>query len=550
MLRSLLVRNYAIIDEIFIEWDDQLNIITGETGAGKSILLGALSLILGKRADTSVLFSLEEKCIVEAIFDISDYDLADFFEEADLEQFDEVIIRREIQQSGRSRAFINDSPVQLPVLKALTEQLVSLHGQKDSAEMNEQHFQMQVLDSMAQNTSALHQYQQAFTQWKADAARLASLRAEVEETTREQDLLQFEYEELEKVDPQKGEQEQIEQELGLLNQAEAIQEAVDESSRALEGDQFSVNSLLGRCISQLSGLSASVPAIQKVLERLESARIELDDIRATMEELLSEVEMDEEKVESLTDRLNELNRLQQKHRLSSADELPDLLSQIGARLEASQTRTEELEKLEASLNNQEEALFKMARTLSAKRNEAIPGLESAIMQLLPEVGMPEGKIQIDLSTGEELGSSGLDKISYGFTANKGAPLQPMHRIASGGEISRLMLVIKSIIAGHMSLPTLIFDEVDAGISGETAMRVGRLMEGLGRKHQIICITHLPQMAGRGKAHFRIFKEEDAGRTITKMKRLDGDQRIEAIARMIGGETLSESSLSNARELLN
>ncbi len=550
MLQSLKVKNYAIIDEISIDWDPSLNIITGETGAGKSILLGALSLILGKRADTSVLFREEGKCVVEAVFDVRGYGLKSFFLENELDYEDETIIRREISLQGRSRAFINDIPVQLPLLKELTEKLVSLHGQADSRELHDPQFQLDIIDHLAGITNQVGEYKRNYKNWNLDKKRLTFLRSEAEAAKREEDLLRFEYNELEKLSPETGEQEILEDELKTLQNAESILSSIQRVLNILDSEGSSVSSLLRQAINDLSDSGQFNQSIMELSDRLNSSKIEIDDIFNSLDQLSGTIEIDNERLEEVQGRIDELNRLQVKHRLNSADDLIQLMATIGSKLEQFESETEEAGQLAISIADQEKELKAEALVISSARNEASKALKNQVNQLLPEVGMSEGDFEPKLEKKASLDSNGMDELTFLFTANKGAPLQVLSKVASGGEISRLMLILKSIVAGKMALPTLIFDEIDTGISGETAMRVGKLMEQLGDKHQIICITHLPQMAGRGSSHFRIFKTEDSNKTTTKMHHLNAEERVEAIARMIGGDQLSENALSNARELLN
>lgn len=551
MLTSLFIQNYAIIDRLELQPDKGLTIITGETGAGKSILLGALSLVLGKRADTSVFHQAQEKCIVEATIEISSYDLQSFFLRHELDYDDTTLLRREINPQGKSRAFINDTPVNLTVLRELAGQLIDLHQQHETLDLANQDFQRQVLDAVAKQEEDAQAYRKRYQELLKQQKELHALKEADRQAQQEADYLAFQLQEvqaLELDDP--NEQDQLEEELDTLTHAEQIKQGLFEAQQALGDQDMSVIDMLGAVKSALKGLTAYHSSVASLYERLDGTLAELQDIQREMVHVEESVSLDEEQIQTIQDRLNEINRLEKKHGVTTLAELMRLQEEWESNQQGMTDRSDKIVALEKTIAAEQSALLQQAATLSANRQTAAKTLQQQVNPLLAEVGLPNARFEAMVSVQEEnLTRDGIDTIGFYFTANKGAAPQPIGKVASGGELSRLMLVIKSLVAASTALPTLIFDEIDTGISGAVALKVGELLSQLARHHQVAVITHLPQIASKGNKHFFVYKEEANGRTLTKLHELTGDQRIRAIAEMIGGDTPSEAALTNARELL-
>lgn len=551
MLTSLFIQNYAIIDRLELQPDKGLTTITGETGAGKSILLGALSLVLGKRADTSVLFNRAEKCIVEATVTLNNYALEHFFAQHELDYDDTTLLRREINPQGKSRAFINDTPVRLTVLRDLASQIIDLHQQHETLELGQQAFQRQVLDALAGHEKQMQAYRRAYRAYSADSKELKYLQEADRQAQQEADYLAFQLQEvkaLELEDPK--EQERLEEELDTLTHAEHIKQGLFAAQQALGGHEQSATEVLAQVQQALRPLTGYNQQIEQLYQRLDSAMAELQDIQREMEHVEESVTLDEEQIQTLQDRLNELYRLEKKHGVNTLAELMRLQAEWEASQQGMTDRSDRIADLERSLQQQEKQLLQTAQQLSKARQAAAKQLQDKVNALLPEVGLPKAQLQVAVeATGETPGPDGIDTIGFYFSANKGATPQPIVKVASGGELSRLMLVIKSLVAASTALPTLIFDEIDTGISGEVALKVGELLHQLADHHQVLVITHLPQIASQGHKHLFVYKEEQNGHTQTRLQALEGDNRVKAIAQMIGGERPSSSALESARELL-
>lgn len=549
MLQKLSIRNYALIDSVELELDKGLNIITGETGAGKSIMLGALSLILGQRAETKYFFNQDKKCIIEGWFLLTDQQLQALFEENDLDFYKENTLRREISTDGKSRAFINDTPVTLTVMKQIGERLIDIHSQHATLEISDPSFQLSVVDTLAGHQLLLNDYRSKFKSYKQQQQLLAELKAKADEARNKQDYEQFLFNELENANLRADEQESLEAELQLLNNAESIKRSLLTSHNLLSEEETAVLSVLKEAIGQIQNIEKFNPDYQTLNERLRSALIELKDIAAETSMLEEQIVFNPSRIEEINGRLDLIYGLQQKHRTNSVTELLAIQEQLSDNLANLLSSDEEIEKLIKSLNLLHTELEQMAAKLSANRNKAISATETNVGNILQQVGMPNAKVKIEQHPSAELNKDGKDIIALLFSANSGQAPAPVGKVASGGELSRLMLAIKSIMAKHTSLPTLIFDEIDTGISGETALRVGDVIGELEKNMQVICITHLPQIAAKGDAHYFVYKNEQGQRTTTGIRRLDKPSRVGAIAEMLSGKTPGASAMENAKDLL-
>lgn len=551
MLQSLSIQNYAIIDDLTLSLDTGMTIITGETGAGKSILLGALSLILGRRADTDVLYQPDRKCIVEGRFAIEAYALEPFFHQHNLDYEPVTFIRREINKQGKSRAFVNDTPVTLTVLRQLTSHLVDLHQQHETADLATDRFQLDALDALARQKPQVQAYTKEYRAFKKMEKELDTLREEAQRAQQEADYWQFQYDELAALAlKEPDEQEKIEQELAGLTHAEQIKEGLWHAIQTLDGTETSIIDQINHLSQQLETLARYQPVLHQAAKRLESAGIELQDLQREMEEIAESTQVDESLTQELQERLNAIYRLQKKHGVTTLRALMDLQQDLESRLNGITDRSARIEKLTRMLAQQRKMVLEQAKAISKHREKAGQMLAEKVNALLKEVGMPNGRLHITITQDHtQLLAHGIDEVTFAFSANKGAPPQPIRKVASGGELSRLMLVIKSLIASSTALPTLIFDEIDTGISGEVALRVGQILEKLAAHHQVAVITHLPQIAGKGNTHYFVYKKEQDGRTVTRLRLLEDNTRVQAIAEMIGGDKPSQAALDNAKELL-
>lgn len=552
MLQKLSIQNYAIIDELHIDFSDKLTIITGETGAGKSIMLGALSLVLGERADTNVLYDKENKCIIEAQFDIKKYQLEHFFEKENIDFDTTTLLRREISVQGKSRAFINDTPVNLNVLKELSEQLVDLHIQHQTLELNDLNIQMGMLDAIAKNDSLYKDYYSTYRHYQESLNQLNKLIEEGQKLQQEQDYLQFIFNELNEANLSESEQEQLENELKKLTNAETIKKQLSDITAGLSLNEQSANILLNNLHNALKSLLKINPELEPLQTRMQASLYELQDISDELEKAEQHIIHDEERINEINERLNILYNLQRKHHVQTITELQNIQKETEQKLNRITFASEETEQLKLKVANEKKELVLLAKKLSENRQKAIPGFEKKVNTLLKEVGMPYASIKIEQKTADEnnITSLGIDKVEFLFTANKGMAFQNIRKVASGGELSRLMLCIKSQIADNTALPTLIFDEIDTGVSGEVAIKVGNILQQLSSSHQVICITHLPQIAGKGNTHLFVYKETDKKRTITKVRELKKEERIIEIAKMLSGEKPGEAAISTAKELLS
>lgn len=549
MLTRLSIQNYALIDHLEIEPNAGLNILTGETGAGKSIILGALSLILGQRAESKYFYNQNKKCIIEGFFSIAQYHLAAFFEEHELDYDNETILRREISADGKSRAFVNDTPVTLNQLKALGEQLIDIHSQHATLEINTEAFQLLTLDNVAQNEYLLQQYKNCFARYKRAHQAWRQLKEDVQQADTEADYNQFLFNELEEAKLQADEQEALEQEQQQLSHAEEIKRALLEGTYALSEREESANSLLRSALQQLKQIERFMPSVAELSERLNTCLIEIKDIADEMSHLETVTLFDQQRLEEVSERLSLIYNLQQKHRVESIEALLLIQDELSNKISTLSDKEEELARLEKESTALKEESASLAQQLSQSRANGIPRVTEAIINTLVEVGMPNSQLQIELSPSDDLKASGQDHVRFLFSANKGQQVQPLNKVASGGELSRLMLSIKALIARTSSLPTIIFDEIDTGISGEVALKVGEVMEKMAQHMQVIAITHLPQIASKGNTHYKVYKEDQSDKTLTNMKVLDERERILEIAQMLSGSSPGEAAIQHARELL-
>lgn len=549
MLQKLSIRNYALIDSVELELDKGLNIITGETGAGKSIMLGALSLILGQRAETKYFFNQDKKCIIEGQFTLSDNLLQSFFEENDIDFYKESILRREISTDGKSRAFINDTPVTLGVMKQVGERLIDIHSQHATIEVSDPGFQLSVLDTLAGHQQLLADYRNQFKLYKQQQQLLAELQSKANEARNKQDYEQFLFNELESANLRADEQETLETELQMLNNAESIKRSLLTGHHLLSEEETAVLPILKEVIGHIQAIEKFNPAYEALNERLRSTLIELKDIAAETSGLEANIVFNPTRIEEINARLDLIYGFQQKHRVNNIEDLLVIQNQLSDHLASILSGDEEIESIIKALDLMQSGLEQMAEKLSNNRSKAIQTTETSLSKVLQQAGMPNAKIKIEQCPATELNKDGKDIISLLFSANSGQPPAPVGKVASGGELSRLMLAIKSIMAKHTSLPTLIFDEIDTGISGETALRVGDVIGELEKNMQVICITHLPQIAAKGNAHYFVYKNEEEERTTTGIRRLDNSARVAAIAEMLSGKTPGASAMENAKDLL-
>jgi DNA repair protein RecN (Recombination protein N) len=549
MLQKLTIRNYALIDSVDLELDEGLNIITGETGAGKSIMLGALSLILGQRAETRYFFNQDKKCVIEGVFILSTESLKSAFEEHDLDFSSESIFRREISTDGKSRAFINDTPVTLSVMKQLGEKLIDIHSQHATLEVNDPAFQLSVVDILADHQELLNNYRSQYKRFRKLQQQFTAMQAAAAEARSRQDYEQYLFTELENAALKAAEQEELEKELQVLNNAESIKRGLLNSYTLLSEQDTAVLPVLKEAMQQLQSIEKFNTDYEGLSERLKSSLIELKDIAQELTAYEEHIVFNPTRIEEIGLRLDTLYSLQQKHRVSTVKELLAIQDQLSNNLSDLLQNDEELERLETEIAQQKAELETQAELLSANRSKSIHQTEKQVAELLRQVAMPNAKIKIEQSVSAELNKDGKDQISLLFSANSGQAPAPVGKVASGGELSRLMLAIKSIMAQHTSLPTLIFDEIDTGISGETALQVGQVIGALEKNMQVICITHLPQIAAKGSSHYFVYKNEGSQRTTTGIRKLKAEERITTIAEMLSGKAPGASALKNAEELL-
>jgi DNA repair protein RecN (Recombination protein N) len=549
MIKKLTVRNYAIIEELEIKFPNGLTIITGETGAGKSILLGALGLIMGDRADLKALYDESEKCVIEGIFDVEAYDLKGFFEENDLDYFQECVIRRELSPSGKSRAFVNDTPVTLDVLRQLTGSLVDLHEQFDTLDIHNVSFQLRMIDALAGNKALLGEYQTHYRRFTQDKRKLEKLREQAERSAQETDFINYQLDEFNKAGLVDGEQERIEAELQQLTHAEEIQRTLSAAFQHLTEGDMPLTGQLNDVLRQVAEVKKFHPDIPDLHRRLESLALELEDLAGEFEKVAEDTEFDPERILEIQQRLDTIYRLQNKHRATTVKELLDIQDDLQQKLDAIGDLSSEIEKLEISISGQEKNLRSIAAQLADRRRKAAPGFTKKVLELLAQLAMPHTRFEVDFKTSETLTPTGADEVNFLFAANPGSRMQHIKDVASGGEMSRLTLVTKSLVASAIPLPTLIFDEIDQGVSGDISLKMGNILRQLSNHHQVVVITHSPQVASKADAHYFVYKKVTGNTTATKVKLLEEEERVRSIAVMLSTNPPSEAALANARELI-
>ncbi len=550
MLKHLYIKNFTLIDTLDIELYPGFSVITGETGAGKSIILGAIGLLLGQRADSKTIKQGADKCIIEAHFDLSRYDMQPFFTENDIEyDTEDCIIRRELTATGKSRAFVNDTPVQLAMLKELGERLVDIHSQHQNLLLNKQDFQLNVVDILANDSNELDAYRQIYSDYRKAGQELAQLREDIERNRQNADFLQFQYQELTAANLHEGELEELEQKSDTMTHSEDIKSALYTADNALQGEDTGVIRSLRSSISALSSISGVFPDAKELAERMDSAYIELKDISAEISSHLESIDFDPAELDKINNRLDKLYDLQKKYRAERIEDLIAIRDELHLKLNNIENSDEALEALQQKVETLRADVEKRAGILTKLRTKAASLIEKDMQKRLAALGMPNVRFSIAIDK-EEPGSSGQDKVSFLFSANTSTPLQPVSQVASGGEIARVMLSLKAMISGAVKLPTIIFDEIDTGVSGKMAEKMAEIMQEMGsHDRQVISITHLPQIAALGSTHYKVSKKETAQGTTTGMTMLTADERVREIAQMLSGSDVSEAAIQNARELL-
>ena len=550
MLTQLSIKNYALIDDLSVKFNSGLSIITGETGAGKSILLGGLSLILGKRADLSSVKNSNKKCIVEAVFDITKYNLKHLFKEKDLDYEPLTIIRREILPSGKSRAFINDSPVNLDSLQALGLRLLDIHSQHQTLQLTNDDFQFKVIDALAENSKMLDKYSNELENFRALQNKLKALEHQKSAALKELDYNNFLLKELQEANLIPGQLEVLEDEYESLNNVEDIKEKLSASSQLLGNEEIGIITNLTEIKLHFSKLSAYSAKYEDIYKRIDSSLIELDDIYNESELFLEDLEANPERLNQVNLKLQLLNNLFQKHNVSEVEELITIKESLNSKVEATENLDDDINAINSELENSRNQLDELAKSLHDNRVEILPNLVNQLEEILGVLGMPNAKFEVQLDISESYLSNGKDQLQFLFSANKGGQFNELKKAASGGELSRIMLAIKSVLTRYTQLPTIMFDEIDTGVSGEISNKMGAIMQDMSKKMQVFSITHLPQIAAKGDAHFKVFKQEVDEVTQTQIKQLSHEERIVEIAQMLGGVDISSSAVAHAKELLN
>lgn len=548
MLKSLSISNYALIDQLLMQPSPKLSMITGETGAGKSIMLGAVGLLLGNRADTKVLLHEDKKCVVEGVFDIHEYGLKTYFEELELDYEESCIIRREISAGGKSRSFINDTPVLLDTLKVLGSKLMDVHSQHDTLLLGVGAYQLSLVDAFAQTQKESMAYQMAFKAFRKARKNFEELKQKAFELKKEADFNQFQLDELSALSLQAGEQAELESTQEILENAEEIKLKINELLSIFQDEQFGAIHGLGQIQQGLQVLERLAHKFGAYRDRFQAVFIELKDIVESLSDEESKVEVDFGKLDQIRERLSKIYQLQKKHGVQNVEELMTIESQLADKVFQFQNLDESLAEAEKIYQNSEKSMLETGKILSEKRKSCFSSFERALQELLSGLGMENAKIKLDLQAISP-SVSGLDEVEILFSANKGGTPQPLKKVASGGEFSRLLFAIKYLMADKMALPTLIFDEIDTGISGEVALQMVRMMKDISENHQVICITHLPQVAAKGESHYFVYKDNSSDKTISKIKLLEPEERVQELAKMIAGANPSTSALASAKELL-
>ena len=550
MLKHLYIKNFTLIDELDIAFNSGFSVITGETGAGKSIILGAIALLLGQRADSKAIKQGAEKCVIEAEFDLSKYSMEDFFTENDIE-FDhtECIIRRELTATGKSRAFINDTPAQLSMLKELGERLVDVHSQHQNLLLNKQDFQLSVVDILADDNKELSQYQSTFAQYHATQKELTALEEEIERNRQNSDFLKFQFDELTNAHLAEGEQEALEQKSETMTHAEDIKSALYEADNALNAEGYGVVQSLRNALSALKGIENVLPVAKELTERIDTSYIELKDLAQEISHQMENIDFDPAELDSINNRLDKLYDLEKKYHVETVEELIEKRESLHHQINNIENSDEALSELQKKLEKLKVQAQKEADTLTKLRKKSASQIEKEMLSRLIPLGMPNVRFSIQIEK-ETLSHNGQDKVSFLFSANTSTPLQPISQVASGGEIARVMLSLKAMISGAVKLPTIIFDEIDTGVSGKIAEKMAQIMQEMGmHERQVISITHLPQIAALGSIHYKVEKEETAKGTSSRMRQLSSDERVTEIAQMLSGSDITNAAIQNAKELL-
>ena len=550
MLQQLYIKNFTLIDELDIQLHPGFSVITGETGAGKSIILGAIGLLLGQRADSKSIKQGTDRCVIEAHFDLSRYDMKSFFDENDIEYDDkDTIIRRELTATGKSRAFINDTPVALSMLKELGDQLMDIHSQHQNLLLNKQDFQLNVVDILAQDTKEVAAYQKVFAQYQQQKKALETLREEIERNRQNVDFLQFQFDELSQSKLAKGEQEELEQQSDTMSHAEDIKTALYETDNALNGDETGVVDMIRKATNALESISQVLPDSEELVERLNSCRIELKDIADEVGRMLNHTDFDPEELDAINNRLDRLYELEKKYHVKTVEELISLRDQLQQQLNNIENSDEAVSDKEKEVERLYKTCKEHADKVTKQRLAIAKQMKSQMAGRLEALGMPHARFEVSITT-TELGRNGQDNVSFLFSANTSTPLQSVAQVASGGEIARVMLSLKAMISGAVKLPTIIFDEIDTGVSGKIAEKMAQIMQEMGQtERQVISITHLPQIAALGSHHYKVSKEETSLGTISQMKELTPEERINEIAQMLSGSNISKAAIDNAKQLL-
>ena len=551
MLKQLYIRNFTLIDELDIKLYPGFSVITGETGAGKSIILGAIGLLLGNRADSKAIKSGKERCVIEAHFDLSRYDMKGFFDDNDIDfDAEDTIIRRELTSAGKSRAFINDTPVPLTKMRELGEQLVDIHSQHQNLLLQKEDFQLNVVDILAQDAEHIKAYQAVYQQYRSALSQLEQLKQELIKNRENEEFMRFQHKELDEAHLEPGELEQLEQESDILNHSEEIKSALYEADHSLSDDEGSILQLLRNASYSISNIREIYPEVAELSDRLDSSYIELKDIAQEISSSLDRIDFDPARLEQLNTRLDQLNTLLQKFHVETVEELIETRDLLAQQLEHIDNGNEDIEILQKEVDQKLIKAMSAAHSLSSLRKKVAKSIETEMKNRLVPLGIPNVRFEIEFAE-KSLCRDGADKVSFLFSANRSTPLQPISQVASGGEIARVMLSLKAMISGAVKLPTIIFDEIDTGVSGKIAEKMAEIMTEMGNQNrQVISITHLPQIAAMGSHHYKVMKEETQTGTISQMRELTPAQRVEEIAQMLSGSDISQAALANAKELIN
>lgn len=550
MLKTLSVENYALIDRSVIDFFGGFSVITGETGAGKSIILGALNMLLGQRTDSKVIKNQDKKCVVEGVFDISKYGLATFFEDNELDYDDECVIRRELNANGKSRAFVNDTPVTVSVLKDLGVKLIDIHSQHQNLLLNDANFQLGVVDAVAENKQRVLEFKSKFLAYKKELSELEALKAEAAKAEADREFMEFQYSQLKEAGLEECSQQDLEEEQKVLANAENIKNVLSQVLWLLNGDDANVNKTLKDCLSSLISIQESFAKATPFAERIESCFVDLKDLARELDVIQNDVADDPQRLELVNAKLDVIYTLERKHGVDSVEGLVEKLKYFESQLSVMNSSGEEIERRSALVASLRAELEVEAGRISEIRQGKAEFIESELVSLLKSLGMPNAKLKVDFRKLDNFTATGQDEVSFLFSANKDAQLQPIASIASGGEISRVMLSLKSVLSKLSNLPAIIFDEIDTGVSGDIADRMGDIMKMMGEEMQVVSITHLPQIASKGKAHYKVFKVDTDDATVSNIKRLTDEERVREIAQMVSGSNLTDAAIENAKALLN